>query len=240
MPAPTITDTDITADVGDTGDLNKDFAGTLSWNAGDFIVVMVFCASGGANDFTSITGGGLSFTQKLTANNSASDCRVSLFTAIAPSTSSATLTININNTGVGYGGVAWSIGGSNNLEGATAADQAETVVMTVGLTRQFTNSLVLMALADWNAVADTTVTPEPVTGGTQRMAQTNTLQMTAFAFDWSDQGAPGLTNYGITGFTGGNFTMIAVEIPPIQPVTRFTLPNRNARRPAIFAPGLAR
>jgi hypothetical protein len=81
---------------------------------------------------------------------------------------------------------------------------------TISVTRAQANSRVLLAMGDWNATTDVTVTATPA--GTVRVA-TNPTNATFFVCDYDDQGGTGTSSYGIANHTGTvKMTGIAVEI----------------------------
>jgi hypothetical protein len=222
MPAPTLrsqtgsTWTDVTSATRVTG--------TLTWVSGDLIVV-----GGVTEDNTSATLGvptatGLTFTQ-LTVTNTASTCKLYIWTAKATADGSSTISSTIS-TSTKMGGIhAWAYGGTGGT--GAVANKVTGTGDTLSLTRLVPNSAVIWIGGDFGATNDVTVTSVPASGGTQREAATVAAHATMFAFDWTDQGAPGATSYGIAAFTTvGIFSMIALEITGWTPrATLATVPN---------------
>ena len=205
-PAPTL--------IGTSGSTWNDTSstettGSLSWQTGDLIVV-----TGMTEDqlisLSTPTATGLTFAAVSGfPTNLANTCKGYAWTATAGSNGSGTIS---SGTGGSYmaGIQAYVFRGSDGI-GNTAQTTSGTA-LTISLTRNYANSMVVWAAGDWGATNDTTVSSDPV-GGNQRQAAWRSGVATLFDFDWGDQGSAGSTSYGISGFSPGNvFTKIALEV----------------------------
>ena len=203
--------------------------GTLTWSAGDFIVVMGLTENGNIT-LNTPTATGLTFSLTTSLNvGESGDCVVYVWTASAGSSGSSA----VSATGAGgtamRGIAAYAVSGSQGLGNTATIEGSANKV--VNLTRANSNSAVITALGDWNAVNDTAVTATPV-GGTVRQAANVSTQATFFLTDWTDQGSAGATNYGITDHTGTVvMSAIAVEIrgaPSPNPTTTMPLASSTS------------
>lgn len=180
----------------------------LTWNTGDTIVVLGMTEDNTNSTLGTPTATGLTFAAMAGSPSAvASSCKGYAWSAVAGSNGGATITSVSGGGGVGHGIQAWV------LRGGAIGTPVLTVsaAKTVALTRLGTGSIVLFMGGDWSASADVTVTADPVTNGTQRIAETF-ANYTVFAFDWTSQGSPGTTPYGVGSASGtGNLTKWAVE-----------------------------
>ena len=181
---------------------------SLSWSAGDLIVVLGATANT-ANTLSLPTATGLTFTQQALAT-AAVNTRVYLWTATAASSGSSVISSTITGSSTAAGLSAWAFTGSGGI--GTPVTFVSQSALTQSLTRVQSNSRVITAWAEWNAINDTTITTVPV-GATQRVAQFVSSETTFFVLEWGNQGAAGTTSYGIANFTGTpKFSGILVEI----------------------------
>jgi hypothetical protein len=185
--------------------------GTLTWSAGDLIVVMGTTESG-SKTLATPTATGLTFSL-ITSINVAddTDCVAYLWTATAGSGgSSAVSAANTGTTDGARGIAAYAFTGSDGLGTSATLDNSANKV--ISLARAHNNSAVVTVLGDWNAVNDTSVTTSPA-GGTVRHADFVTSSASFFLADWGDQGTATTTGYGITNHTGTvDMSGIAVEV----------------------------
>lgn len=216
--APTLIDAQ-SSDYSDTG--NTETTASVSWEAGD--LVLVFGSTENNNNDCSLqdcyflntpTATGLTFSLitsvNLTPVAGGDDVPHYLWSATAGSSGSGAISATRSDAFTGHRGITAfiyrgsdGIGNTNTLDGSTAK--------VISLTRSKANSAVAVDLGDWAAGADVTVDPSPA-GGTQRVAVANGAY-TAFVFDWTDQGAAGTTDYGITNHTGTvDMSGIVVEV----------------------------
>lgn len=179
---------------------------SLSWTAGDLIVV-----AGATEDNTNVllgvpTATGLTFSQ-ITATNTASNGKCYLWSAVAGSTSSGAISSVISGPASGTsamcGIAAFAITGSDGLGSNTLMAGGGTTNATTSLTRGFDNSGVIGVMVDWNAVADVAVTTAPSTNGTVRIIARDAGGTHArfYLASWGDQSAAGASSYGIASDT---------------------------------------
>lgn len=207
MPAPTLT-----SQVGSTWNdtVNPpETTGTLSWNAGDRILVVGF-----TEDFTitlaTPTATGLTFSDLGSPIVVSSSCWAHAWQATAGSAGSSAVTAAAaTGTGTADRGLhAFAFGGCGGFTRTDGAgiDSAQ----TVSVTRGQANSFVVFLSADWSAAGIGGLGWTPA-GQTQLQAAA-TANATAFCAYWGDQGAAGTTGYGSTGLAGTAFTKFAVEV----------------------------
>lgn len=183
---------------------------TVTWSTGDLVVVL------GATDdnvntlaLQNVTG--LTFSPVTgSPSNVASSAKVYGWSAIATAGGSSALTATVDGSTAARGLSVFVFSGSDGVGGVSVSGALDATT-TQSLTRTGANSHVVQAWSDWNAVNDTTVTWTP-TGETQRVAQFVGGRATFFVANWGDQGASGSTNYGFSGFSGGDFSAITLEV----------------------------
>lgn len=211
--------------------------GSLTWEAGDVIVVMGVTENN-TQTFAIPTATGLTFSL-ITTTNVSSTCKGYAWSATATNNGSGTINSDTSSSGEMANIEAYVYRGSDGV-GNNAASAAGTGT-TISLSRSSNNSAVAWAGCDYSATNDTVVTPTPA-GGTQDQAAYLLNDATMFAFHWDDQGAAGSTNYGVTGFAGGVFTKVAVEIKGTStkvtrqtgfPVNNFSATSRNSITQAV-------
>lgn len=192
----------------------NEVTGTLTWSAGDFIVV-VGVTENGSTLINTPTATGLSFSLITHLNNNdGGNVGVYLWTATAASSGSSAITATNGDANVKARGIdAFAYSGSAGL-GNTGSMIGDTPKV-IPLTRANANSAVISVMGDWNAVNDTSVTSSPA-GGTVDTAvnAVNGVEvLTSFVVDWGDQGAAGSDSYGITNHTGTvRMSGLAIEI----------------------------
>lgn len=183
---------------------------SATWSSGDLIVVLGMTSDSGLTLGTP-TATGLTFSAVSgTPTTSSSVCKAYAWTASAGSGGSGAITATAAGGAGGRGLAAFVFSGSDGLGGTAISDGLGSTT-TQSLTRTGTNSHVVQAWGDWNAVNDTTVTWTP-SGETQREAIWVSGQATFFVANWGDQGASGTTSYGFSGFAGGAMTAITLEV----------------------------
>lgn len=184
--------------------------GTLTWLTGDVIVVLGMTSDNSQLMATPTnTGTALTFNVVSgTPTTTASSCKGYAWVAIAGADSSGTISAVADSADSGI--VAFQYRASDGL-GATAISASLGATTTQSLVRGGNNSAVAQIWGDWNAVNDTTVTWTPASGNTQDVA-VFTTGSTIFAGDWTDEGSAGTTDYGFSGFAGGDMTAITLEI----------------------------
>jgi hypothetical protein len=191
--------------------------GTLTWSAGDTILV-VGATENGTTLLETPTATGLTFSLIVAVNvNDNSDCATYAWAATAGSSGSSVITAG---PGAGAGSNMRGIGayaytGSTGIGAWNIMDDSRQSLggpSTIGLTRSYANSAIVNVMGDWNAINDTAVTPTPA-GGILRQASWFTGAATFFLSDWGDQGAIGTSDYGLTDHSGSyDMSGIAIEI----------------------------
>lgn len=206
MPEPTLTYAAATFTDDET---LTNVTGSLSWEAGDIVVVFGATADGGTTLGTP-TATGLTFSSLATAGGS-SNTQIYLWSATAGSSGSGAITSTANNQINRAGIGAFVVHGSDGL--GTPVTVTGSTAKTISVTRTQANSAVACLLADWNAVNDATTDPTPA-GGTERTeVPGDAATWAVYLYSWGDQGATGTTSYGVTNHTGTvKMSGIAVEI----------------------------
>jgi hypothetical protein len=209
MAAPTLSDYQQSTWTDQTA--GNEVTPTVTWSAGDLIVVLGATEDNAGVQLDVPTATGLTFTQ-LIATNTVSNTKCYVWTATAGSSGSGAITANRLDGGTKARGIAAFVYSGSDGTGNTGTI-VDSAAFVVSLVRASANSAVLVVLGDWNAVNDTAVTSEPVAGATQRVAAFAT-GATFFVLNWTDQGNAGTTSYGFTDAGHGTVLMagIAVEI----------------------------
>lgn len=207
--APTLVDYDQSDYSNDPGGFpSTETTGTVTWQAGDLIVV-VGGTENGSITLSTPSATGLSFNLVTSVNAGDSNNTLNyLWSATAASNGSSAVTSTCLQGMCGISVFVYR--GSSGLGNYNTLSNSTNKV--ISLTRGSDKSAVVVSMWDWNAVNDTTVNSSP-SGGTQRVAQWVNGKATAFVFDWGDQGTAGTQNYGITNHTGTvKMSGIVVEI----------------------------
>lgn len=175
--------------------------GSLTWQTGDLVVVVGWTEND-ATTLTTPTGlTGLTFAA-LTGYPAQLSGSSALYawSAVATSGSSGTISTTISSSTNAAGIHAFIFRAHNGLGAVpTPAQSGTSLVLSTTLTGQ--HSLVVAIVVDGNATNDTTVTAIPSAGATQDDAAFVSARATSFSFDWSDQGPPATTNYGVDSAT---------------------------------------
>lgn len=197
----------------------NDVTGSVSWTIGDVVVILGVTEdnTNGLLNTPTAGGTGLSFSAiSGFPTNTASNCKVYAWSAVASASSSGAMTATRADTNTACRALAvWVFSGSAGIGNVATQTGDTTDPYTASLTRAGNNSAVVMIAGDWNAVSDTTTDPSPLTGSTQRVGDNGgffTGVYNGYAADWSDEGAAGTTSYGITGVAAGKFTIGVVEV----------------------------
>jgi hypothetical protein len=183
--------------------------GTLTWNAGDRILVVALTEDSTITLATP-TATGLTFTALGTEQAVTDSCWAHAWQATAAASGSSAITAaaaagSATNTR-DLAAFAW--GGCTGFVRTNGATPG--AAQTVSVTRTQANSAVVFASADWSAggVAGLGWTPA---GQTQLQAAASAGATGLLAY-WGDQGATGTTSYGTTGLAGTVYTALAVEV----------------------------
>jgi hypothetical protein len=180
----------------------------VTWQTGDVILVL------GVTEDQPRTLGlptatGLTFTS-IQEGDKAGSCHTYAWRATAGANGSSAITSTTDGASAARGLSAFVYRGHGGV-GASVKNSVTDATSVVSLSRSGANSAVAWCCGDFTASTDVTVAATPA-GGTQRVAVTESTRATFFVFDWGDQGAVTTTNFGITGASGSNHFMIAVEV----------------------------
>lgn len=180
---------------------------SLTWNANDQILCLGMTEIN-TTTLTVPTAVGLTFTQ-IGVTNVVNTAKLYAWSATAASSGSDTIatTSNVSSSMQGIQAIQY-----RNCRGfGTPVIKTSGTTTVLSLARAENNSAVAWVAGDFNVTNDIIVSPTPA-GGNQLQAATVTGHVTAFAFDWPDQGPVATTSYGITGFaTTGVFSILEVE-----------------------------
>lgn len=175
---------------------------SVSWGAGDLVIVV-----GVTEDNTIITLGtptasGLTFSS-VTLTNTANNCKCYCWQATAATAGSGAISSVVTTDGSDHaaGITVFSISGSSGIGNTALLASTTTTNATVSLTRGSPNSGVILAFGDWSAVNDTAVATSPSSAGTVDIIVNSSGRYTAYVAHWTDQGATGSTSYGIGSYT---------------------------------------
>jgi hypothetical protein len=179
---------------------------SVSWNAGDIIVVLGISEGvgseqlGGASGLPTATG--LTFTNVIN-HAASSNPALCVATATAASTSSSAVTLTSGLAEYGFG--VWVIRNSGGV-GNNASQFTSTP--TKALTPVQAHSLIIWGVGDWAAATVVGITPTP---SDTRENTANNPHYTVYAADLLDQSSTGSTSYGIASGTGP-FSIGIIEI----------------------------
>lgn len=179
---------------------------SVSWNTGDFIVVLG--GNEGGRTLGTPTATGLTFTARV-SNTAASTCGTMVATATAASSSSSAIamTCSFNDSQYGFG--VWVFRGSDGL-GSTGEQHTSTKTKSVVPTD--THSAWVWGSFDFGAGAIAGVALTPAATDTRQLA----LSSTHFTFavgDITDQASGASTAYGTSGgASAGPFSLGIIEI----------------------------
>lgn len=188
---------------------------SVSWQTGD--VIAVLCGDEGiaTESFATPTATGLTFTAQKTHTASSSPA-AGVWTAVAASTSSSTITCQDPGTNAHWGASVWVWRGSDGV--GTSFVQA-TSTKTVSATPTDTHSAFMWGVFDWGAGAPSTSVLTPTVtntraGGTSGGGTQLSTFYTYWVGDEDDQASSSATSYGITsGDTStGPYVIIGVEV----------------------------
>lgn len=208
MPAPTVAAYQETASWSASG---AQTIPSVSWSAGDLVVVVSLLANGASGSVADPTATGLTFAQVTGSpvGSGSGQGVAQMWTATAAGNGSSTIGSMTNP--VQWGGCCWVFSGHGGAgTPATGADTAK----TVSLTRAANNSLVCGGVTDWEAATVGSLTPA---GATARQVSQEGSYQSVYAGDWPDQGSAGPASYGFSGGGGttGPYSKIFVEIKGI-------------------------
>lgn len=183
---------------------------SITWGAGDLIIVLGMTEDD-PKTLNTPTATGLTFSAVSgTPTNASSSCKGYAWTSTAGSSGSGVISATTTGGNGARGLAAFVFSGSDGV-GGTAISTTLGSTTVQSLTRTGDNSHVVQVWGDWNSVNDTTVTWTPGSE-TQRVAQYMAGRATFFVANWGDQGASGTTDYGFSGFAGGDMTAITIEV----------------------------
>lgn len=189
----------------------SEVTGTLTWSSGDLIVAMGVTENGQETMGTP-TATGLTFSLVTSVNNGDfNDTLIYVWSATAGSGGSSAVTSTGDGSSNSRGLAAYAYSGSAGIGNTNTMDGQD--AKTISLTRAYSNSAVIVAMGDWIAGNDNTVTASP-SGGTVRKSDVVSGQVTSFLVDWADEGGTGTTSYGVADFSPSPVDMsgIVVEV----------------------------
>lgn len=207
MSAPTLISYTETA--WDTVGLTKSTA-SISWNAGDVIVVIG--GSEGADNLTLATATGLTFVPQK-SNNTINTCASRLDAVVAGSSGSSAVTMTNDASGHDWGFAVWvwrnSAGIGNSVEQHTGGSAP---TESVSLTPTAADGAIVWGLFDFQASALGTIVPTPT--NTRQRAVIGGTHYTIYVADLGDQTSAGGVLYGVSGAGSvtGPFSIVAMEI----------------------------
>jgi hypothetical protein len=202
--APTLVS--YTETVWNTGAATKTTA-SVSWQTGDVIVAILGIESNNSV-VGAVTATGLSFTQRaLSTATAGTICFGAGYTAVAGSTSSATVNFTDSSSVFHAGLGVWVWRGSDGFD---AAAEQHTATKTAPLVHTDTHSAACVGVFDFQPGAVQTITPTPTN---TRQAFLDGTSYTVYVSDLDDQASSGSVSYGISGGAGtGPFTIIGVGV----------------------------
>lgn len=182
---------------------------SVSWQAGDLIVVMAGTEGSATYPSPAVTATGLTFTNQRTNAGGGTTCAAVLATATATSSGSSAITISDSITLTAlHGAGIWVWSASDGL-GATAEQHTSTSTKTFIPTD--THSAYVWSVFDFNAdPATATGTPTPT--NTREQAQ-QAPKYTVYSFDLADRASAGTGQFGLASSTNvGPYTILIAEI----------------------------
>ena len=189
---------------------------SLSVQTGD-VIVFYAVAEGNSISWGTPTGGSLTYTLQQNINLG-SYCAINVWTAIATSTTSVTVSVTNSGSAIRWG-VGWyvfrgsaGVGNSNKANNTTGTP-------SVSVTASGANSAMVAVNADWNAGATTgktwatinAITPS-AGNGLEKVATQDASHYTIYSAYWDDCGTTGAKSPGMTAPSGQQWAIIAVEI----------------------------
>jgi hypothetical protein len=183
---------------------------SITWLAGDVIVVIGGTADSSEAIPTPTFSGGTLAAITGAACTGASDCYANAWSCTPVSGGSGTVSstgASAHNWGMGV----WVWRGSGGVGNVGASGTTVNGNLTQSLVRGGANSCVAGGLFDWAAGATTGYGWTPAVANDRQHAAIGT-QYSVYVADWGDQGSPGTASYGITGITSGPFARLLVEI----------------------------
>lgn len=224
--APTLSDyqqstwTDVTS--------GNEVTPTVTWSAGDVIVVVGSTESFLTAVLLTPTASGLTFSL-VTETSTDSNTNNYVWSATAGSSGSGAITSVADGSSSCPGGfrvcqrgiAAFVYRGSDGVGNTNSIVDSATTNTVISLVRSGDSSAVVVVMGDWNTVDDTSATANPVSGGTvadlNGGAAGNLARVagsaTQYVASWTDQGAAGTTSYGIGSYTATpKWAGIVVEV----------------------------
>lgn len=182
--------------------------GTLTWNAGDRILVLGVTEDNPVT-LNTPTATGLTFAAIGSALTGSSNAWAHAWEATAAGSGSQAVSSTVGGGSAMRGIWASAWGNCNGFVRTNSS--VGTATDTVSVTRTQANSCIAYVGADWNAVGNTSPGWSPA-GFTeiQSLAHAN---VSAFAAHWGDQGGAGTTAYGPAALTGTRkWVHIGIEV----------------------------
>jgi hypothetical protein len=185
---------------------------SVAWQTGDLIVVIALAENAETLGVPAATG--LTFTsQKL--NTAAGTCASRGSTAVAASSSSATIAVGnpVGATRAGFGVWVW-----RGSDGVGNSAEQHTTTRTVAMVPNDTHSAFCWSVGDFAAGVTTSVALTPAATNTQESAQ-QASHYTVYSGNLNDQASAGSTNFGTSGGTvTGPSSIVVIEALGTDPV----------------------
>lgn len=190
--------------------------GSFAVQTGDVLVAYAFASDdlGGLAPFT-LTGSGQTWTSRQAFSNfSGTNCYVELWTAVAASTTSITVTFDGNgdNAATRFGGNVLTFRGSAGV-GASNQANSSSGTPSCGLTTTAANSAIVVINSDWQAI-DGTSRAWLTSAGTfnEKTYDRQTSNMTVYGGYHDDVSAAGAKTVGLSAPSGMKWATLAVEV----------------------------
>ena len=186
--------------------------GSVSWNAGDVVVVV----GGSETSVHAVTlptfSGGTFAAISGAACTAGSDCYANAWSCIPAGSGSGAVSSTGTGGGYDYGIAVWVWRGSGGIGNVGASGATANTNITQSLIRSGGNSCVVGGMFDWGAGAVTGYAWTPSAANDRQHAKDGS-RYTYYVADWGDQGSSGTTSYGLTGISGnGALARLFVEI----------------------------
>jgi hypothetical protein len=176
---------------------------SVSWQAGDIIVVMA--ASEADSAISGPTATGLTFS-KVVSNNNTGTCETKVSSATAAENGSSTVSMSTTSSAQHWGFGIWVFRDSLGI--GQSAEQHSTT-KTKSLNAEAEHSAIVYGIFDFSAAATITVVP---TATDVRQAVRDTGRYTYYVNDLTDQPSTGAVSYGLSGTSSGPFSIVVVEV----------------------------
>ncbi|WP_372594897.1 hypothetical protein [Actinotalea sp.] len=197
MAAPTLVSATTLGAYNNTDTTYPKATASISWDAGDRIVV-VFGVEWDDNEIGTPTATGLTFSEVIRASEAdgGDATEVAIFEAVAGSGGSGAVSITLSTTA--SGGYSWGAGMVYVFRSSSAGASAKAAASTVGITTLGDNSVIIGNVSSWQN--DATITADEGTAGTMTVGNSgaDTDHGNLFSFRYADTGTAGAKTVGGT------------------------------------------